>query len=212
MKDQVVTHESYGVVALHRRSSTGSVLFASSIKHRNTIGLTISRAEIHKDTHTGRNWHSPTDELIRIVMSPSQFAELITTPDMASGVPCTIEHINRKGIAEPPFEHTARRHRDAFIGRAQKITDGSTLYMKEALDVLENKSSISKTDRKLILDAVKMMRQEIEKNLPYLQTLFDEQMEATITEAKSEIEAFVEHKVRSVGLEAIREQVPQLTT
>ena len=36
---------------------------------------------------------------------------------------------------------------------------------------------------------------------------FDEQMEKTITEAKSEIEAFATHAIHKAGLEAVKDQL-----
>jgi len=45
--------------------------------------------------------------------------------------------------------------------------------------------------------------QNIKSNIPFVNEQFTEQMDKTITEAKGEIEAFIEHKIRSAGLEAI---------
>lgn len=208
--DTIETHESYGMIGINRYQSTGDVMFASSMKHRNGINLNIYRAE-HRRSDSSADWYHATEPLICIRLSQSQFAELITTPNVGSGVPCTIEHVGGNKMADPPFRHTAKKHRDEFAAYTQTIADGHGRYMVEAMDILKNKSTISKGDRETIISAFELILQDLQSNLPFLHEQFHRQMDKTIVEAKSEIEAFVEHKVRSVGLEAIRDQMPQLT-
>ena len=56
-----------------------------------------------------------------------------------------------EGMAEPPFEHTARKHRDDFAAYTKKIADGEGRHMQEAINILRNKSNIGKADRETIL-------------------------------------------------------------
>jgi len=42
-------------------------------------------------------------------------------------------------------------------------------------------------------------------NMPFVQTQFNEAMDKTVTEAKAEVEAFVSHKVTSLGLASLKE-------
>jgi len=82
------------------------------------------------------------------------------------------------------------------------VIDGE-IASKTALDILKDKPNITKGDREMILNAIQMLMQNIKKNIPYVNREFSEQMDKTITEAKGEIEAFIEHKIRTAGLEAI---------
>ena len=208
-KAQTIKHESYGMISLSRwQQSSETVLFGSSIKHRNTISITIREAKHTRDLNN--DWYSADKELIEIEMSQSQFAEWITTPNVGFGVPCTIRRVNQIRREDPPFESKAATCRDEFEREMRKAAEGDTLYMQDALDILENKTSISKGDRETIKKAMKYLRAKITSTLPFIHEQFHEQMDKTITEAKAEIEAFVEHKVRTVGLEAIRDQRPEL--
>lgn len=204
-----IAHESYGLLGITRYTGGNDVMFGSSIKHRNGICIRLYQAEHERSL--ANDWYYGRDLLFEVNMSQSQFAEMITTPNVGSGVPCTIQHVMGKTMEKPPFEAKAQTFRDEFVQRAAKITEDGTLYMKEALDILENKTTLGKGDRKIILDAFAMLKQSIKSDMPFLQKQFHEQMDRTITEAKGEIEAFVEHKVRSVGLEAIRKEMPQLS-
>lgn len=206
--DNTITHESYGLIGISRYTGGDDVLFGSSIKHRNGISLHISTAEHTRDL--SHDWYYARKKLIEVNMSPSQFAELITTPNVGMGVPCTIRQFNGQGMENPPFEHRAETFRQEFQERVDKVADGGTLYMKEALDLLESKPTITKGDRETIKNALRMLMQEVRSNLPFVQKQFQEQMDKTVAEAKAEVEAFVEHKVRSLGLEAIKEQTPLL--
>lgn len=47
------------------------------------------------------------------------------------------------------------------------------------------------------------MIQEMQYNLPYVYSCFNKQIDKTILEAKGEVEAFVENKIRSAGVDHI---------
>jgi len=183
-------------------------MFGSSIKHRNGIKIRLYQAEHERSLAS--DYYYGRDLLFEVHLSQNQFAEMITTPNVGDGVPCTIRYVLGKSMAEPPFESKAQTFRDEFVQKAQKITEDGTLYMKEALDILRNKTALNKTDRQVILNAFAMLRQSINSDMPFLQRQFHEQMDKTITEAKNEIESFIEHKIRTIGIEAIRNEMPQL--
>lgn len=56
---------------------------------------------------------------------------------------------------------------------------------------------------------MKNVRQELKSNIPYLQKLFAEQMDKTVTEAKGEFETYLQNKMNSIALAAISEQMKQ---
>src|SRR5690625_7948504 len=70
---------------------------------------------------------------------------------------------------------------------------------EEAEDILENKKTVNKGDRNQILGQIKSLHQEVNSNIPFFFTMFNEQMDKTVTEAKGEIEARSEE--RRVGKE-----------
>jgi len=58
--------------------------------------------------------------------------------------------------------------------------------------------------QKRLIKQIKLLKMNIEKNLPFINEQFTEQMEKTIKEAKGELEAFVSDVVRQYGLEALK--------
>ncbi|EKC69761.1 hypothetical protein OBE_04248 [human gut metagenome] len=60
-----------------------------------------------------------------------------------------------------------------------------------------------------MVSTLKNVRQELKSNIPYLQKLFAEQMDKTVTEAKGEFETYLQNKMNSIALAAISEQMKQ---
>lgn len=84
-------HESYGLAQFSRIGGKSGKLFGSSIEHQHFIELTISRAS--RSRQFQHDHYMPDQELISVFMSPTQFAELLTSLNVGTGVPVTIKHI-----------------------------------------------------------------------------------------------------------------------
>ncbi len=195
-------HPSFGMALFSRSNSSSShPLFGSSINHNNTIRLTIRHAT-HERSLTN-DWFHGSGEIIEIEMSQTQFAELITQMNMGEGIPCTIKHIDMKRIPDPPYKSKVDIINDEFRARMHNMGVDIEKASATALDLLKSKPTLTKADRELILSSITSLLQGVKSNIPYVSKQFGEQMDKTITEAKGEIEAFIEHKIRSAGLEAI---------
>src|SRR5271154_1604303 len=97
----VEKHESYGMVGINRTSSSGTNLFGSIATHHSFITLSVKRAEVHR--HLASDWyHAEARDLIEIEMSHSQFAEMITSPGIGDGIPCTIRAFDGKLLESCP--------------------------------------------------------------------------------------------------------------
>jgi uncharacterized protein YihD (DUF1040 family) len=203
--DKVITnkHESYAMLQISRVSNgRGQNLFGSSIKHSNTITLRIKEARM--DRHLNRDWYYGGKEYIEIEMSYSQFAEAITSLNQGEGVPVTLKYLMGKEITECPhvdkrgeFENEFREQMEELSQKLKKLTENTELILNE-------KKSLNKIDKDIILNEIKMLRQEINSNIPFMATSFNEQMDKTVLEAKGEIEGFMMHKVISAGLEKLQ--------
>ena len=89
-------HPSYGMIDISQFTSTGTTFFGSDIVDNGGISITISTADV--DRKLNDNWYHSDEQLIRISMSRSQWVDAITTSMNTSGVPCTLERVNGKGI------------------------------------------------------------------------------------------------------------------
>ena len=213
METEIKKHESYGMVGFSRVTcgGEGQTLFGSSIKHHNIITLTIMRAE--KQRNLNEDWYHGTEELIEVSLSPSQFADCITSMNIGNGVPCTIEHVGMKRMADPPCESKQVQFRNEFSNDIKKI---ATKFDNLSKKIAEMKKSptVRKGDVNELSDMIRQVRQDIECDIPFVNEQFARQMNKTTTEAKAEVEAFVSGTITKLGLNAlkenVRERMPQL--
>jgi hypothetical protein len=203
--NETETHESYGMVGFSRvTSSNGTNFFGSSIRSSHYIELTIRRAE--RARNLNQYWYRGTEELINIRLSPNQFADLLTSLNIGHGVPCTIQHVNCVRMAECPSVDQRAKYEEEFKRDVREVVAAAKQLASDVQELFK-KPTINKGDRAPILEKLRMLMQEIESNMPFVQTQFNEAMDKTVTEAKGEVEAFVNHKIHSLGINALNTEI-----
>ena len=209
-RNKVSKHESYGLVGVSRVThSLGVSLFGSSIKHSNTIRLSIKAAEV--DRHLSRDWYYGRSGLIEIELSPTQFAEMITCMNMGDGVPCTLRYLDdHKRLENPPEV----KQREVFEQEFQENVEKVTGFYKEDLgqirELLTKKGTIKVKEREQVAGMIAKLVDTLEDAMPFLQKGFNESMDKTVSEAKGEVEAFVMHKVTSLGIKGLQKEMVKL--
>jgi len=205
-----IEHESFAMLGITRSSCSFSQnLFGSSIQHSHTIKLKIAPAKI--DRMLNRDWfHANTKPYIEVEMSYSQFAEAITSMNVGDGVPVTLRRLDGKMIEDCPQFDKRQEFEKEFEKEMLKIGKSLRVLTEQAEALLSEKKPPTKADKETILKGIKMLRQEIESNVPFIQSSFNEQMDKTVLEAKGEFEGFVMHKVISTGLEGLQKEFKML--
>lgn len=198
------THPTFGVIQFSRCQGGDNVLFGSSIKHNDTIRLTVSHAELHHDL--GRDWIHERNMIVEVQMSPTQFADAITSLNVGGGIPVTIRHIApSKGEdfcrVNVPYQNKVDQFKTEFKGTADDLIKRIDDTMKMAED--------SHVPKKIIRE-LEILKSWFESNLPFVSTQFTRQMEKTVNEAKGAVDAFVQHTIQKYGIEAIRNNAPKL--
>lgn len=197
-------HPSYGTVQFCRRSGGKMKLFGSSVRnHMSTIILTIREATRYHSLHEDRI-HGGHD-IIEVELSSAQFAELLTTLNVGTGVPCTIRM--RQGepkIPDPPDDEVEiDRVQTSFRESMAKLAKWLKDRRKDLEKILE-KRSIGKADKERIDWMIGKVIQEVESNWPFVVDQFNEATERVVTAAKSEVDSFVTHMVQRTGLEQLK--------
>jgi hypothetical protein len=194
-------HESFGVIQISRSSAGGKGmnLFDSSIRHSHVINLAICRATKYRQH--GRDSVHGGEELIEVTMSPTQFADMITNLNNGSGTPVTIQHIAHKQMEPCPVENTVMLHAEEFKEQMKIFARRLTETQKEAKEIATKK--MSKKDAQEWMHKIDFLTQEIASNIPFFNKCFAEQMDKTVTEAKGEVEAFVQNRIVDAGMQAL---------
>ena len=205
-------HESYGMLAFHRITACGAhPLFGSSIKHRDTIMMTLKTGHMRRNLNN--DWFYGDDTIVKVEMSATQFADLITSLNQGDGVPVTIRCMRDGKLhkcEEPPFVDRSSLHRAEFKEHLDDVYATSQILIRELEEKFATKKTFNKTDQKEILDICRRISQNIGCNQDFQISQFDRQMERTTTEAKGEIESFFQNKINQIAHQALVENPEEL--
>jgi hypothetical protein len=141
-------------------------------------------------------------------MSEVQFAEMITTPNIGSGVPCTLRYArNGTGLhqyEEPPRQETeASRTRDEFTAVVEERM-ATMKSVKRRIDKLMEEGSLAKAPRMEIGQEIDQLLQLFTSSAPFFMERFEENAEKVVATAKAEITAHVEMVARHVGIDTLK--------
>lgn len=200
--DKTMSHPSFGMIGFSRVSRNLTPLFGSNIQHQNTITLKIHTAELNR--HLNNDWFHAKRNLIEIELSGSQYAELITSMNMGDGVPCTIREFNGQSYPDPPYENPIDIFQREFEAKIKNLGKEVKSVVEDSLKMLKEKQTINKSDREFISQSIQRLIQEISSNIPFVSQQFNESMEKTVSQAKTEIETFVTNRITSLGIDAAK--------
>ena len=204
MYENLERHESYGKISIHRiQNGNAKRLFGSDVKHHNTIQIEIKQCSV--DRHLNEEWYYGENILAEIELSPVQFAEAITNMN-TEGVPCTIRYINGKNIDNPPeILNKKEIFRKEFKEDLDKISNNLQESINAIQESISSKKPLNKSQKELVLNNLYKLQQDLNSNMPYMAEKFDEQMDKSISHGKAEIEAYVQNKITSLGLEKLQD-------
>lgn len=145
--EQEFTHPSYGLVQFSRRQGSPR-LFGSALEdHQHYVCLSIRRAQLLRGPHGDRYYGPLRGDLIEVNLSAAQFGELLTTMNVAMGVPCTIDYLNHQKVEDPPEIPTeARSVRDGFQESLREFAKGLPAKARHVRNILQKKQ-LNKDDR-----------------------------------------------------------------
>ena len=193
------------MVGFYRTTGNPGRLFGSPLRtHDHYVTLRLSAGTRYNSFGHDRFHGGMRGEIVEIMLSAGQFSELLTTMNVGSGVPCTIQYLLGKKVPSPPedVELEVEKVRNGF----KKDMDGVVAKVREdrkELEELLEKKTLSKDDRKKILEIISRVEQHIESNAPFMVDQFEEASERVVKHAKAEIDAFITHNVFTEGMNSL---------
>jgi len=196
------THPAYAQLSFSRQSGGHSNLYGSAIKHQETISMKVYPSKKMSSEYSERYYaeHMP---YIEVRMSQSQFAQAITSMNMGSGVPVTLEALRGKCMPKCEEESISEL---ANRGLNEKLNDFADKIVKgqdRVRDILDKKGTIKVGERKEISDTISMLMQDLRSNLPFLHECMTEAYDKTASATKADIEAFYTNAIMKMGIDAI---------
>lgn len=197
-------HDSYGMLQFNRSFGGSTSLFGSSIQHRDIITMYLREGEVSRELN--KDFYLGGNRIVECEMSYSQFAEMITSMNVGTGVPVTIRYIQGKGkIEDCPFIDKKKQYEEEFRNNLDKSNEKANDLLESVRQMFEEKKSFTKKDKEEILSKIHLLSMEMNENREFIYKQFNEQMDKTTLEAKGEIEVFMQNKINSVASAALAE-------
>lgn len=201
-------HESHGLIQFSRIQGSPGNLFGTPIKPHAFIRMTLSE---------GHAWHSTSDDRYhdgRIIaetwMSETQFAEMVTTMNIGTGVPCTLHRYRDGGKLKecepcPPFGSAAKRTRQQFQDELEEAVE----EMKEAEAALckeVDESRLSVAKKGAIKEQIRRMVRLFTDSAPFVMERVEDHGQTVAQIAKAELTAYASNLAQLTGIETLKGQ------
>lgn len=191
---QTITHPSYAQIQASRVTTGGISLYGSEFNHQHYVVIRIARSEV--DRSLSNDWPHTREELIEVALSPSQWAEFVSSMNFGSGVQCTIQRVGGERVPQIPMPE---RKFDQFKKEASDA-DKETLNRIDALIEKVNDAKLGKNAKDEIVNELKIIRGRTSNSLVYVMEQFGEHMEKTVNKARMEISAYAQTILARTGL------------
>lgn len=201
-------HPSFVTVSFSRVTGGNKKFFGSSVRSNSWIVLRIQKAVLHHDLGYD-SIHGSMDAMIEVGLSPAQFAELLTTMNVGTGVPGTLQRYNGESIEQlNDADSETKRVREHYerVLRARNAEARAEIKAIEA--VMDEKKTLTQELKGRIKGVLERLTVQSDNSMPFYIDQFQEATEKVMVQAKAEVDAFVTHAIHSTGLEALRSQIP----
>lgn len=202
--EERIEHESFGIIGFSRVNGCAD-FFGGELTQQNFIRMTVKRAVMVRD-ETNDCYFANKDNILKIRMTVNQFSEMITNMNFNDGVPCTIEGINNQKVGEYKKTESKKDYTHRKFG--ERMRNFTKHLQKDKKDVFElvDKKTLSKTDQQNIIQKLNYIYTEIESTIPFMLKEFQDGMDRTVLDGKTELEAALLHKIMIAGISALKNE------
>lgn len=189
-------HPSYGMMSITRYYGGDGNFFGNDLPMEGSGGIEIELKEATLERNANGlhcDFFNPGRLKFKVRMSHLQFAELITNMN-TTGVPVTITNIGVERLDDPPVlnkrEVFDEETKEVVSNVKQKAND----IIAKVQNLFETKKSLTKKDKEEILRGLNQLKMATFDHLPFMQKMFNEQMNKSVLSAKANIAAFIEQR------------------
>lgn len=203
-KDKHLKHPCFGLARFSRICGYSGFMFGSDVQSDNFIELTINHAERVKGDYRV-HYYDYGRPIVRLKMTQTQFAELLTNMNIGNGVPVTLEAINGERVEQFDLNE-AKNHLDELkedFKEHSKKTVNSLIETSNSLKRIINKKNLSKKDQEDAMNLLDRYITEIRSNMPFFIKLYKEETANIVQRAKSELDGMIQSCVIRAGVKAL---------
>ncbi len=203
------THPSYVQVRFSRTQGGNFKLYGSELpRHNNTVTLTVRRStRIHG---SGKDWHhGEIKPILELRLSPSQFASLLTTMNVGSGVPGTLTYFNGQDIPRIPDEIETESSKivNKFKEEVEQHVKESAKILEEIETILNDRrgKSLRKDDQQRILLKIQKWHRFLSDTAPFTVESLNKAAVKTSSRVKADVDAALAQVMDALGHQKLRE-------
>jgi len=193
-------HPAFAQIGASRVSGGRVSLYGSDFNHNAYITLRIARSEMQRDL--SHDWPFERDQIIEVALSEAQWATFVSSPNMGSGVQCTLQYLQGEMIPGLPDP----------VSRAEQFSGEASARMADALSTLDGIVSdidalgLPKGKATAIKDAIRSARQQLGPNIKFVADSFEQHTEAVTEHAKAEIHGYMTSVIMRSGIAALQNE------
>lgn len=211
---EMITHPAFGVIKLSKVTSSGRhIMFGSDTGHRDFIRIDLETAANKRSHHRDRI--DSREHITSLYMTHAQWARFISSAGDGSGTPVTLRsYRNADGQMQvlPEIERSETMRET----HSREIEEIAQRYAKESESLLRSIEELlasgkaNKTQLKELRDVAYQLAVNMPKNMAFVQSSLEENMELTLEESKCDIEGFILGRIVDAGLGALLGHAPTL--
>lgn len=204
------SHDAFGTVNLSVITGGNDALFGSDLKHGQRVRISVQRATL--DRSLSNDWiHGSgrtTSHLVTFEMSHTQFAQFITSNGNGGGTPVTLRYAPAPGTPtqEMPGIKAIETKADMF---RREIQDSASKQLQFLQNEVTRLGAMLEGGKMSVKDARDMHRNmtilmgNMPGNMAFVVNQAEKALETAQMAAKIEIEAYIDHAARRIGLDNI---------
>lgn len=189
-------HPAFGQILVSRVSGSRH-LYGSDFGHNSYMSIKICRSQMNRDLY--RDWYRAREELIEVNLSEAQWATFVSSQNIGEGTPCTIAREAGVGLIPEfePWDKTAQVKAE-FSAKLDGTISNLDALAKHVQDM-----GLPKGKTAEILSSLRMIKQNLNANLPFVVESFSEHVEKTVEAMKSEVHGYMNGVLQRAGLDAL---------
>lgn len=212
MEGYRMEHPCFGHVQINRwHGNAKDHLFMSNVESFSGMSIEINHAELQR--HLGEDHIFTKSHIIRIDLTPAQFADLLTNMN-SGGVPCTIrynaaEPVELRSVPSMPQIETAMNKVEAEFDQA--LQDLEFIDQETALSIRDAISKLPAKHQTAVVEAINGISAKVKSHLVFIRKQWEASAQKTVTQLKHEVSNYTLHMLKSAGVMNLNDaRVPTL--
>jgi hypothetical protein len=188
MKEVNDDHPAAGAISSSVCSGNRGYCVGSGAKHQHWVRIRISKARIGRSLCEDYVHEGPS--IVEFRMTKDQFAHFVSRAGGA--VPITLERIGKEGVPQYVPTVSDKEKFDEDLKNASEDAQARILKVMNMVMELSDNGKITKGISQSLSSELSMLKGFFDSSIPFIEEVFQEQVEKNIHKAKMEFDAYME--------------------